>query len=70
MPIDLSPLKTWSRKNNRVNHNGLVIVSGMAIGTLFTLPVVYTYIAERRQTTVPRAPVGPGRRITELLPAR
>lgn len=33
-------------------HIGLVIVSGMSIGTLFTLfilPVVYTYIASRRE---------------------
>ena len=38
-------------------HIGLVIVSGMAIGTLFTLfilPVVYTFIAERRQGAVPQ----------------
>lgn len=35
-------------------HIGLVIIAGMSIGTLFTLfvlPVVYTYIAERRQAT-------------------
>ena len=34
------------------HHIGLVIVTGMAIGTLFTLfvlPVVYSYIADRRQ---------------------
>ena len=34
-----------------------MIVTGMAIGTLFTLfilPVVYTYIAERRQGEVPQ----------------
>ncbi len=40
------------------NHIGLVIVSGMTIGTLFTLfvlPVVYTYIAERRaKETIPQ----------------
>lgn len=33
------------------NHIGLVIAAGMTIGTLFTLfvlPVIYTYIAERR----------------------
>lgn len=33
------------------NHLGLVLASGMTIGTLFTLfvlPVIYTYIAERR----------------------
>jgi multidrug efflux pump len=38
-------------------HIGLVIVSGMGIGTLFTLfilPVVYTYVAERRVGTVPQ----------------
>lgn len=36
------------------NHIGLVLAAGMTIGTLFTLfvlPVIYTYIAERR---VPR----------------
>jgi len=34
------------------NHIGLVIVAGMSIGTLFTLfvlPVVYTYIAQKRE---------------------
>lgn len=34
------------------NHIGLVIAAGMTIGTLFTLfvlPVVYTYIGERRE---------------------
>ena len=43
-------------------HIGLVIVTGMAIGTLFTLfilPVVYTYIAERRQTPAPQSQVSP-----------
>ncbi len=41
-------------------HIGLVIVSGMAIGTLFTLfilPVVYTYIADRREVSVPDTPI-------------
>ena len=39
------------------DHIGLVIVTGMSIGTLFTLfilPVVYTYIAERREGAVPK----------------
>ncbi len=34
------------------NHMGLVIATGMTIGTLFTLfvlPVIYSYIAERRE---------------------
>ena len=38
-------------------HIGLVIVTGMSIGTVFTLfilPVVYTYIAERREGEVPQ----------------
>jgi multidrug efflux pump len=37
-------------------HIGLVIVTGMSIGTVFTLfvlPVVYTYVAERREGVVP-----------------
>jgi multidrug efflux pump len=37
-------------------HIGLVIVTGMSIGTVFTLfvlPVVYTYVAERRLVPVP-----------------
>ena len=37
-------------------HIGLVIVTGMAIGTMFTLfvlPVVYTYIAQQREGAVP-----------------
>jgi multidrug efflux pump len=41
-------------------HIGLVIVTGMTIGTLFTLfilPVVYTYIAERREAPAPQAQV-------------
>ena len=41
-------------------HIGLVIVTGMAIGTLFTLfvlPVVYTYIAQRRAAPVPEVSV-------------
>ncbi|MBK6508414.1 MAG: efflux RND transporter permease subunit [Haliea sp.] len=36
-------------------HIGLVIVTGMSIGTVFTLfvlPVVYTYVAERREGVV------------------
>jgi multidrug efflux pump len=33
-------------------HIGLVIRTGMTIGTLFILPVVYTYIAERREGQV------------------
>jgi multidrug efflux pump len=43
-------------------HIGLVIVTGMGIGTLFTLfilPVVYTYIAERRDGVVPQGRVNP-----------
>jgi hypothetical protein len=43
-------------------HIGLVIVTGMGIGTLFTLfilPVVYTYIAERRQGMLPNAQENP-----------
>ena len=38
-------------------HIGLVIVTGMSIGTVFTLfvlPVVYTYVAERGEGVVPQ----------------
>jgi multidrug efflux pump len=34
-------------------HIGLVIVTGMAIGTLFISPVAYTYVAQRRVGVVP-----------------
>jgi multidrug efflux pump len=43
-------------------HIGLVIVTGMAIGTLFTLfvlPVVYSYIAQRRQGVAEQAQEAP-----------
>jgi multidrug efflux pump len=43
-------------------HIGLVIVTGMAIGTLFTLfvlPVVYSYIAQRRQGVSEQAQEAP-----------
>jgi multidrug efflux pump subunit AcrB len=39
-------------------HIGLVVVTGMSIGTVFTLfvlPVVYTYVAERRVGVVTQA---------------
>ena len=43
-------------------HIGLVIVTGMSIGTVFTLfvlPVVYTYVAERREGVVTKLEEGP-----------
>ncbi len=42
------------------NHIGLVIVAGMLVGTVFTLfvlPVVYTYIAQRREVGNERAAI-------------
>ena len=43
-------------------HIGLVIVTGMSIGTVFTLfvlPVVYTYVAKRREGVVAKLEEGP-----------
>lgn len=43
-------------------HIGLVIVAGMSIGTLFTLfvlPVIYSYIAERRTPVVAKSADAP-----------
>ena len=45
---------------NSRHHIGLVIATGMTIGTLFTLfilPVVYTYIAQRREVAVSQGQV-------------
>ncbi len=45
------------------NHIGLVIASGMTIGTLFTLfvlPVVYTFIAQRRGVAAEAVDAGNG----------
>ncbi len=44
------------------HHIGLVIATGMTIGTLFTLfilPVVYTYIAQRREAVTTQTLVSP-----------
>jgi multidrug efflux pump subunit AcrB len=55
------PLLIASGAVNRY-HIGLVIVTGMSIGTVFTLfvlPVVYTYVAERRDAQVPQEQLSP-----------